>query len=743
MTIHKKSNRFKALAWLSIFVAVLLTLSAIILSGCTDTLKGNINANVAPTVYFVNIPPDSSSFSHNPEVYWFGTDPDGQIEYYRYLVCTFAEGGDNRQDALAWAEASHDTSWSYIDIDPMQADPQTTHIIPLTADLQDPVRTFVDHWVFLQAFDDDGLGSVIAIKSLNRNDHPPSTNILKTMKNDTPYVDATSAGGIVTGVKLTWEGGDVQDYDEQGLIAPPFEFEWKLWGPYSLEDIDSIYSKFRSIVFFPVTQDSIYYPGDTMINVDARLVEDEEGNIDWVYDYDTVIFTTETMTNTMLGYYRDTLLATPDTTPYFDESMYLAAESWDGIDSWVWDIGDTLLNVYSHRDPSLETRIGRYLFVITSRDDALVPDPTPAYVDFPVIEPRYEKDVVVIDFTLMKDPPYSLINDKDFSMRKGLFLNMINQWNPSIVIDTSGSFNDYLLAGKYIGGVPLDKLMQYKMMIIYADHVTPSFFGNGQIGVQHPMIFTAIDAGINAWVTARGLMDGTASTPYPLGWYPPVPDEVIHYFGVEGTFNSSWAAFFNELHWFNDSTFLRMEDFVGAYSLDESQWPNLDVDTALLHARYIWWEEGNVFTASCPWIVVDTIEDTLGNIISVDTVGAVGALPEVNWCERRYGTEPMYLYKSKYGSDHPLGHPYLLEGAPVGIRYETNMFRTTWFQFTPWSINSTQMQELADNVLEWLYDPDLGAETVTEKRYPDALIKISIDEARQNFDARNEKYQSE
>ena len=117
MTLHKRPNRFTALAWLSVFAAVLLTVSAVILSGCTDTLKGDITANVPPTVYFVNIPPDSSSFSHNPEVYWFGTDPDGQIEYYRYLVCTFAEGGATAAAARDWADGMDDTSWTYIDID--------------------------------------------------------------------------------------------------------------------------------------------------------------------------------------------------------------------------------------------------------------------------------------------------------------------------------------------------------------------------------------------------------------------------------------------------------------------------------------------------------------------------------------------------------------------------------------------------------------------------------------------------
>ena len=223
-------------------------------------------------------------------------------------------------------------------------------------------------------------------------------------------------------------------------------------------------------------------------------------------------------------------------------------------------------------------------------------------------------------------------------------------------------------------------------------------------------------------------MDGQLANPtwsYPA-LYPPVPPEIQYYFGVAGQFFSSWAFFLHGTHPFNGLEEVRMEDFIGGYSMDESRWPNLDIDTALLHARYSWWYDPfNPIAVDHPWI---------------DTIAALG---EVNWCQRLYGTEVMYLYKSRYGANHFLGYPYTIEGTPVAHRYETNLFRTVWFQFTPLAIDSLAMQETVSDILDWLYDPTLGTHTVNEKRYPDAATKISIDEARDFLIERNARYEDQ
>ncbi len=733
MSIHANSNRLKALVWLTLFAALLVGLSVVIMSGCSPTLEGDINANLAPVVYFVNIPPDSTNFSYNPEIYWFGTDADGQIDYYRYHIATVDEiGSSDYDEALQWAAALPDEAWTYADVDPQASNPQTAHVITLEADMDDPVTTYVEQFVFLQAFDDDGAGSDIVCKSLNRNDHPPDTRIINTIKNDTPYVNAPGPGGIVTGIKLTWDASDVRDYDEQGLVAPPFEYEWRLYGPYGSDDSAAIFDTLDGFVrtVFVTDDAKIHYVGDCAEFCEGRWVE-TGGIVYWEEECTTVCFEDTTRTNTILGFRRDVLLdiSNPE---YFGDNR-VAARSWDGIDTWVWDMADTMYNVFESfetvegigRGDSTVTRY--FIFWIRSRDDASVPDLTPAFVGFQVIDPMYERDILVVDFTVDSDPPYGTINVEDstlaasWSMRKKIFRDLITSWSDSrslsIEFDTAGRTNDYIFGNDYnVFPLPLQKLLQYKLLILYCDCAKMSNFMAGPDAVKHKRVFTAIDAGINAWAIQRGLVYGTlqpVSNPDR-----PVPAEITRYFGVESLFYSGWASFLQGSNDFNNRVRVRMEDFIGAYSIDESRWPNLDVDTALLHARYSWFTSTSPLVVGCEW--------------RPDTA----ALPEVSWCRRIYGTEVMYLYKSMYGPNHFLGYPYTIEGTPVAHRLQTNLFRTTWLQFTLTCIDPDQAQQLTNSILDWLYDPTIGQETVNSRRYPDATLKLSIDEARELYDDR-------
>ena len=57
-------------------------------------------------------------------------------------------------------------------------------------------------------------------------------------------------------------------------------------------------------------------------------------------------------------------------------------------------------------------------------------------------------------------------------------------------------------------------------------------------------------------------------------------------------------------------------------------------------------------------------------------------------------------------------------------------------------IDSVQAQTIANNVITWIYPTDLGpnkANVITEDRYPDAPIKITIEEARAVHKMRTEE----
>jgi hypothetical protein len=199
--------------------------------------------------------------------------------------------------------------------------------------------------------------------------------------------------------------------------------------------------------------------------------------------------------------------------------------------------------------------------------------------------------------------------------------------------------------------------------------------------------------------------------------------------------NSGWACHAIDLGIPDRSCMLfRTEDFVGAHSLHPDRWPDINIDSELVATRYFWDPPG--FNVG--------FHDTLP------------CLPEVNWSVAGYGAEIMYLYKSIHGADHPLGNTgefdYVMEGTPVGHRFNPSLFRTVHFNFTPLAIsnkpgNSTGSQEseiqtLVDTVLNWLYDPSLIA-PVSKERYPNAPVKLSISEQRQRYWERNDRWARE
>lgn len=699
------------------FVSIII-LASFLLGGCTDTLTGEKTPNTPPLVEFVNIPPDYEEFSRNPEVYWIGTDRDGLIAYYRYFVIpqdSLMIDDTTMMDPIQFATDLDDTMWVQVSVDQNEADPQTTQIIPLSADLDDPVNSFVPQYIFLQAFDNLNAPSEIKYKVLNRNDNPPSTRIFH-IGSDEVFVNSIVEGGIITGVRLRWEGSDEKDYEDLGLTAPPFDFEWKLFGPFTDSTLQWIRENLVEQVY--VSEDAqIYRLGDTLIACDTTI----GGPITCdTTVFDSAYFAVDPSSAFLT---RDSILNYQDDPVNFNDST-LVRTSWNGVDTWVQNTADTLFNVYQNYSLDTTAQLN-FIFWIRARDDAFVSDLTPQFVNFPVIEPRYERDVAIIDLTSASTDFNRYLH---VDTARAFWYNTITNWaenNPlfpdTLIFDTAffkpgeapatyvGKTGvDYIRGAYYTtSGIPLALLLKHKVLILYNDYYrSGNFISSNKI--VYTEILSAMDAGINVWVNwrnpgGRGLIDNPQ--------FYNGPSEMATYFGVEGTSFSSWFNYANVL-----ST--RVEDFKGTYSIDESKWPPLAIDTALLHSRYAWiGPDGSKFG----WI--DTIS----------------SLPEAGWAERSYGTEVMYLYKSVYGSGHPLGALFRYEGAPCGHRYETNIFRSVHFTFTMPSIQTDSAQVIANSVLDWLYDPGLTATKAgkdLENRYPNAAVTISIDEAKARYEQR-------
>jgi hypothetical protein len=187
-----------------------LVLAVMFVAGCAKKLEGNAYENEKPVVWFVNVPPEGARSSVNPIVNWYGQDRDGQIDFYRYVVVREDVIGDSLGKPSDWNPVNQplsgvevqlfvdnylsnmaDSVWTILNVEAEATDPHSSNIIPMSAQMDDPVRTFVPQFVFVQAFDDEGQGSDIVFRRFLRNDNPPATRIVGFIDNF-PYINSES-----------------------------------------------------------------------------------------------------------------------------------------------------------------------------------------------------------------------------------------------------------------------------------------------------------------------------------------------------------------------------------------------------------------------------------------------------------------------------------------------------------------------------------------------------------------------
>ena len=730
---------------LLLFLLLTVPLSLLFVSGCSSDWQGEATTNLAPVVGFINSPPESTNFSRNSVIYWWGSDPDGIIAFFRYHVATFDELGPDAPGA--YIQTVNDTDWTVLEVDVSNSQPGTQDIIKLSADLDDPVNTFVQQYVFLQAFDEEGMGSIIVWRIFGRNDNPPQTILFNPPPIDQPFVDAVQSGGVITGVKMRWRGEDLIDFPQD---PPPFEFEYRLYGPYN----DSIFNLIDSLFFtrrYVTADGGVFIIGDTIIKCDTTITLPQLIVCDTTIDttaspQDTAIVCDTTTLAPDTAITCDTLvvsLRTPTTAaggledffdidtslfadnPLFNSIVFKSVNSLDG-GPWVEKTGDTIFNVFaSYKDTipaSRDTTVEmNFVFWIRCRDDAQVPDIVPAFKEVRVLNPRYERDILIVDVTEHLTITRWSNRWVHADSARGLWYDVIKKWadargDSSLYLDTSAitvgakKYRDYLQTKRTRDTVSLAALLQHKLIILYNESAKRPTVN---LDIM-PKIYKAIDAGVNVWLMVRATIElGGQAVPL-TNW--PAPANYARYFGVTQVIYSGWGCYAQG----KCSPQARIEDFIGA-TARQPGWVDMVVDTFRLRTLLNWSASTNT---DFHW---DPTQTNYG-------------LPEVGWSIRTFGTELLYKYKSFYGSTHPLGDNFIFEAAPVAHRLNAGLYRTVHCNFTPLVLDTLAFQSMADSVLNWLYDPSLGAPPV-KPRYNDSKLNLTIEDARENYRQRVEEYE--
>jgi len=660
-----------------LFVISTLLLGLYFFGGSCDRLNYDYRQNQAPKVYFVNIPTEDSKFSSDTTIYWYGTDVDGFIDMYRYAVVPESDVGG---DVVTYLQSTDAETYPWDTVDVTRDDPGTGDEIKLSANISDPVREYRKSYIFLQAIDNLGMKSDIIYRSFQKNSHYPNTYISAQDVTD-PYVNAFTD---LSGVTIGWRGVDSADW---GGDPPAFDFKWKLYGPYTDAEMAEINDNYTGEIFLDKFGDIYFdddtYPIDDTNRVPVLQVDRVHGSWEDIIFLDTIV---DTMPPRLRTFYPipESMLRIVDSSGMDLSDIYTYR---DWTSEWTTETEQILYNVF-YNSPFSHDTTSEYNFLLwcESRDDSRVIDAVPDFQWISVIDPKFEREVIVLDFTRYPwggTPKPNVA--KPYNIRTQLG-NMINDYGNTVlgkdnifdfeiipertVYKQDGTscniiqYNYYQITQDYypvtmvrtfssscLGAsdelVSLREILKHKVIIIVKDGIEGALaLGGGAANPSgYPELVSVIDglnAGMSCWSMAR---DAYADPkPFSPSFCTGLSDAYRSYFGVLRIYCEAWYSQIKSEDIGDYSQSKRNENFIGADVISEFQgaFPNLTIDTNAIEDYYYW---SDPFFPSLLYYPFrwSYCNDNYGDII-------VGAFPGVGYVEKSPSTlvQPVYLYKSCY-----------------------------------------------------------------------------------------------
>ncbi len=497
--------------------------------------------------------------------------------------------------------------------------------------------------------------------------HPPVTTLWLRprvwsfwLPPDSLYINAVTPGHSETGVSLHWNSNDRLDHPYE---PPSLRYEWRVYGPYDSATYADLKRLFARRVFV-TPLGKVYYIGNHLSLSVCDTTWTANTPPTQVVNCRTLLIDTVTASN-KYGIV-DTIFDAGS--PVFaQDARYNRLAVWSGTpsDRTVADTSVTLYDLYRN-DPNDTTVEKYFIFWVRTRDadDSSLFDPTPPFVSFRMIDPKFERDVIVVDAEISYQ-----INGRNKTAALAYWNSAIPSWNP-------GATYDFTSISQSAGNVlTLKSLLQHKVAIILNDDVTSSLL---RLDYLLSRLHTAMLAGVGVWLCGRNMFYG-AEGQTPISDFP-----FSGYGGIEfGVARGHWSGWL----WYLYQSSTRIEDFSGALSVNSSRWPNLVMDTSYLHARYLWDPD------LAPWMPM------------------LAALPEVNYFTPVPEAEALYTYQSIYTDHHPLlADSFFCAGQPVVFRLNGGSYRVLASAFTPYAfaddgMSTSPLQIYVDSVLNWLYSP--------------------------------------
>lgn len=635
-----EGDRMTAVRVLTVGIFIIAAASLIIISGCSPERTGTAIENSPPEVFIVNTPPDSAQFSRNPELNWYATDNDGFIAMFRYTVILDSNLTINGQMVTpeVFISQATDDQFKWIELEVSLDNPQSTATVRLFADTLDPENIFINQYFFVQAIDDQGAQSKIAWRRYSRNNHYPNTHF----KNSKVYINARSEESPAPGISVNWSGADSADW---GRADPPLEYEWRLYGPF--DTAATIFIKYveENCVWDPTADSFISCINIPVLNLEALPPA--------VQNVPQPIFHSE----------GENFATNPD-------------------DVWVTDVEAKIYNVFGALNLT-ETSKHKFIFWVRARDDGFVPDPSPSFGQFFVVEALFEKGVAILDET-----GYTGANGRwaprHLDTARAVFKDLIHSAGFTDFDNTGGVDYFYMAnaAGEGAGNIDpefpdlLDDL-SHQVLILYNDDA----FG-GPVETTFGLVpdaYFALDMGGSAWMMSRNIGDFRMDE--FRGETKPKSAEFQRYFGMASFTIEAWfATIWRTRPPLTPATDYN-EEFIEAISFQEA-FPDIPLDYGPPVIN------GND--------TIETLMQTRYADFFFNPDHIFKGQPEVGVGERVPLAAPLYLYRSKDG-EHSI-----FNGKVCGVRMQNGDMRTACFAFSPLAMDTIAMRETFAIMLTWL-----------------------------------------
>ncbi|MBN1884483.1 MAG: hypothetical protein JW876_03025 [Candidatus Krumholzibacteriota bacterium] len=184
--------------------AGLFLLIVALLAGCSEEFTGDPDENIPPEIWLSSGPVEGDTTGYQVHFYWSGWDPDGEIEFFEFVVAEVLPGGFNPEDTTGLDKWIRTTVHDSVIRVPANENPSPYN--PTDPGDSIFVRYDLTHTFFIRAVDQQGNRSKPAHRSFTAWTIAPFATITAPVSNN-----PESPQNYSTVITFRWEGRDPID----------------------------------------------------------------------------------------------------------------------------------------------------------------------------------------------------------------------------------------------------------------------------------------------------------------------------------------------------------------------------------------------------------------------------------------------------------------------------------------------------------------------------------------------------